>query len=691
MQTSTLPLALALTLVFATQLGCPTEDDSPIELDNGQALLTVTRSPFCWRVASVDGIVHEQPPALTFTLDDGSTLQTTEVVLYDVGDDQLSVRVATEPEGEAELVFSWTEPRRLQVEISLLDVADLATIRAGHSLVAGERIYGLTERLRDSEVMVEATNGPMVEDMFPVEEGSLDRRGEVVEMFVHPTLSLYNPFHHSSTGFGVWVEDTTPGVYDVGVTDLQRLDFTFETGSTEASRTLTYHVLLGPGHDTIVRHYYALTGDPVRPPDWAFLHWRWRGELPTGEFAELDGELVNADIAEDILAYEQHGIPFGVYLFDRPVLGGGGDPYNGGFAIWEWDEERIVNPQHTLDALRDRGMPLAIWWASWAQGDEPGTVGAEAAALGYHAADNGLVMDWTNPDAVAWWIDRTAGFLSEWGLQGLKLDRGAEQIPDEVDDLWHDGRHGRELHNEFQTLQARVHHDALDQATGGDFVLMPRAGYSGAQQYAVYWGGDTPGTSDLGLRMAIIELQRAGFMGFPTWGSDTGGYYEFDDREVFARWLQFSAFTPIMEIGGEGTHAPWDMPTDPAYDEELIEIYRRYVQLHHDLQPYFAAQANAAASSGMPISRAMVFDYPDDPALVDRWDQFLCGPHILVAPVWRSGERSREVVLPEGAWEWLWDRSVTYTGPTTVTVDAPLDTIPVFVRPGFDVALTDQD
>lgn len=94
-----------------------------------------------------------------------------------------------------------------------------------------------------------------------------------------------------------------------------------------------------------------------------------------------------------------------------------------------------------------------------------------------------------------------------------------------------------------------------------------------------------------------------------------------------------------------------------------------------------------AFETGLPIARAMVFDFPDDPDTLDRWDQFMLGPDVLVAPVWRSGDREREVVLPEGSWESLWDRTQSWTGPTALTVDAPLDTIPVFVRPGFDLEI----
>ena len=87
-------------------------------------------------------------------------------------------------------------------------------------------------------------------------------------------------------------------------------------------------------------------------------------------------------------------------------------------------------------------------------------------------------------------------------IDAIKLDRGEEFIPNQPDDVWFDGRTGREVHNEFQLLQARTFHDALDLGTGGDFVLMGRAGYSGSQHWSSHWGGDARGDYDLGLRAA---------------------------------------------------------------------------------------------------------------------------------------------------------------------------------------------
>src|SRR5262245_60504910 len=170
---------------------------------------------------------------------------------------------------------------------------------------------------------------------------------------------------------------------------------------------------------------------------------------------------------------------------------------------------------------------------------------------------------------------------------------------------------------------------------------------------------------------APSSASSAAFMGVPIWGSDVGGYYEFKDREVFARWIEFGAFSGIMEIGGVGTHAPWDMPTEPRYDQELIDIYRRYTSLRHALQPYIVSVARDAAT-GMPLVRPMPFADPKDRKLADLWDQYLFGPDLLVAPVWKVGQRRRSVYLPRGRWTSYWDRSQKFRGRRTIEVDVPL-------------------
>ncbi len=610
-------------------------------------------------------------------------------------DGGLSFAVATTEGGTASVSVRFRSDRTLEVSIEPPDAQTATALGERWESPADELIYGLTERLRDSPLFSPGAVDIPLDDIRPAEVGSLNRRGETVEMFIRPTFSLYAPFYHSSHGYGVAVAGTLPGLYDIASSDPTTLSFEFETGTQPESRRLTFFVFAGPEHATILDQYTALTGRPFVPPDWAFLNWRWRGELAVCAPAELDGTLINAQVAEDVKMFEAHGIPPGVYLFDRPVL-----PGNFGFARFEWDENRLPNPQAMLTSLRQRGYRLAMWSSTWTCGSEAGDNGLEAQTLGYNApgpvgppncADVGgrsFILDVTNPDARAWWRDKLADFARTNDIVAIKLDRGEEHIPSATSDIWDDGRTGREVHNDYVVLQTRLHRDALAAAhPDGEFTVLTRSGYTGSQRDGIVWGGDIPGSesfgigpgTDLGLRSAIISQQRAAFMGFPIWGSDTGGYYQFKDREVFARWIEFSAFSGVMEIGGVGAHAPWDMPTEPRVDEELIAIYARYTRLRERLLPYIVAAASEAAR-GLPLVRPLPFFDRTDPALLDRWDQYLFGPDLLVAPVWSVGQRAREIYFPRGAWRSLWDESQRYDGPATVTVDVPLDTIPVFIR-----------
>ena len=134
---------------------------------------------------------------------------------------------------------------------------------------------------------------------------------------------------------------------------------------------------------------------------------------------------------------------------------------------------------------------------------------------------------------------------------------------------------------------------------------MPRCGILRLRAVRRFLGGDIGGTQE-GLRASIVGVQRAAVMGYPNWGSDTCGYNEqLMEQEVCGRWLAFSAFTPIMEVGPTRNVAFWNAPRPPAYDDTLIALWRMYARLHQRLIDYSHAAAVEANKTGMPIVRPL--------------------------------------------------------------------------------------
>ncbi len=651
-----------------------------IELRGAGARVTVSRDPFRLTFDADGGPTVTEADSGLFFVSGGERVLLGAVASADVGPGLVRLRVGS-ARGDATVEISF--PKSGVARVSFRPPAGAAATAAGERLdsPADESIYGLAERAVTNVILSEA---------FALPVGGLDRRGTQVDMKMEATVALFTPFFHTSRGYGVFVEGTAIGRYDLAKANADAIEYEFEIPPGRDS--LDYVFLAGPSPDAILDRYTSLTGRPFLPPEWAFKHWRWRDEHRVAAPATLDGVAMNADLVDDLTHYEELGIPVGNYTIDRPW--GAGDlpglvpPEQPGFGALYWDEARFPHPEEMIASLTRRGYHLFLWVAPWATGV---TTNREAKENGYLAPSSDYIIDFTNPAAAAWWREKMEG-LARMGVSGFKIDRGDEDTPSKPSDVYWDGRTGAELQNDYPTLMAKVHHDAVRAVRGDDFLNYPRAGYAGAQAWAGFSAGDVPGKNlfgrptDAGLRLAILAMQNAGLMGFPIWGSDTGGYEQFGDREVFARWLEFSAFSPIMEIGGTGTHAPWDMPTQPHYDAEMIDIYRRYVTIHHALVPYLYEHAVEAHRSGRPIAKPLYLGYPDDPRLRDRWEEFLLGDDILVAPVWKLGTRSVDVYLPAGTWVDYWKPERVIEGPKDLGGEpAPFDRIPIYVRAGADV------
>jgi hypothetical protein len=234
------------------------------------------------------------------------------------------------------------------------------------------------------------------------------------------------------------------------------------------------------------------------------------------------------------------------------------------------------------------------------------------------------------------------------------------------------------VHNIYSLLWSKGLYENQRRESNLRMCALARTAWAGIQRYGtLMWSGDIGTTWEV-LHDQVIVGQEVCLSGQPYWTTDIGGFFtdEHFSSELYARWYQWGAFCPIFRTHGtRPANEPW------SFGPQVEAICARYARLRYRLLPYIYACARQTFESGKPFMRAMVMDFADDPNAVAAEHQFMFGPAFLVAPITQPRARSREVYLPDGVWYDFWTGR-PYQGGQTIEAEAPMDTIPLFVRGG---------
>lgn len=306
------------------------------------------------------------------------------------------------------------------------------------------------------------------------------------------------------------------------------------------------------------------------------------------------------------------------------------------------------------------------------------------------------MIDFTNPGAVDWYkslLQRTIDF----GYDGWMHDFG-EYLPRTA--VLFDGRRGDEVHNDYPRLSAKAAREVLQAAKPDDHLFFVRAGYTGSQAIVpAVWGGDAETSFDetQGIPSTIRSGLNLSMAGVPYWGSDGTGFKCLGtaprDKEVFVRWLEIEAVSPIMMEQDACSNplsprSKWSLWSD----EGTQDVYRRMAGLHTRLMPYFMVLAKQAHETGAPLMRPPFLLMPKEPRTWTLDDTFFLGHALYAAPVMRRGQTSRNVWFPPGEARFVAvDDFSVYAPGQEVSVPAPLERLPLFLVEGQLLPLLDPE
>ncbi len=632
-----------------------------------------------------------------------TAVQDGDTIAFRVGDKTLLSQkgFALEAKEIYRYTFSGDKPKivtKRTVDGERSFVENAATVKVGDSfegtlqfaITADEAIYGLGQQ----------------------EDGIYNYRN-AKEYLYHNNMKIPMPVFLSSENYAIFFDCASMFTYEEADNVI--------TMTFDAIDQVDYYVIYGDNFDQLVAGIRQLTGGVPMLPKWAFGYVQSKERYKTQE-----------EILETAARFKEENIPLDCIVLD--------------WLSWEdgkwgnkiFDKSRFPDAKAMVDELHKDGVAFMISiWPNCKEGCENSNEFAKQGKLlcnysTYDAFDEeARDIYWKQCEEElfaagtdAWWCDSTEPFTPDWNGLEKRPGEVRYQMAKDSTNQYLDARNS----NAYCVMHAKGIYDHQRASDDTKRVTnLTRAGYPGIQQYGtILWSGDIAATWDV-LRHQIAEGLSICMSGIPFWTLDIGAFFAgnteswkrwanqtegqapwfwhglFEEGvkdkgycELYTRWLQYGAFLPIMRSHGTDTpREPWNFgEKGTKYYDTIV----KYIRLRESLMPYTYSLATEAANGGT-MMRSLMFDFAHDKAVKDMDDEFMFGHGFLVCPVTEALEygpnseklhkaMKRNVYLPAGANWYNHDTKAYYVGGQTIEADAPIETMPLYVKSGAIVPMS---
>ena len=533
------------------------------------------------------------------------------------------------------------------------------------------------------KVSFEASPEEKIYGMGQYQQEVMNLKGCNLEL-AHRNSQASIPFCLSDKGYGFLWHNAAVGEVHFGTNTTEWL--------ARSAMQMDYWITAGDTPAQIEEAYARATGKSPMMPEYGLGFWQCKLRYYNQE-----------QVLRIAREYKERGITPDVLIIDYYHWPRCGD--------WRFDPEYFPDPEAMVKELREMGIETMV--SVWPQVDVrsenfeemkqkglllKSNMGVDVQMI-FHG--NNLFLDATNPRTRKYVWEKLKKNYADMGIRTFWLDEAEPEFGTYDFDLYTSSagpmaRTGNIYPREF----ARLVYEGQQEMGQRDVVNLIRCAWAGSQRYgALVWSGDIMSTYE-DFRRQICAGLHMGICGIPWWTTDIGGFHggNIEDsgfRELLVRWFQFGTFCPVMRLhGSRQPHQPivnrageerectgadneiW------SFGEEAYPILVKFIGIRERMRDYTREVMRQAHEKGSPVMRTLFYEFPEDKECWDITDAYLYGPDILVAPVCHEGAEGRRVYLPQGA---SWTHAGTgevYEGGVWLDVEAPLETVPLFLRDG---------